>query len=361
MADSTNDNHHRITQGDIFAAYGDLKKDHKQKPITPELIDNALHTAIRDIHRYTVAVTTMFEENELGNVSFNDLRPGTGVVVRSEQVHGIVTAAHVLAGKDRTIRYNKGRCTIGVLPLPDPGSTATNHPYFRIRRRQCLAYGLSNNGVDGPDIAYIPLTPREWELMEPEGCRAWTPLAEPDPDMPRNTKEQILLDCCVGPNHKATHRLQDEHPGPRPRLAIQGLQTLELVHARTEVANWDYTKFTLDGDNRERPTKADSKQRTMQTYRIFLDQEWPNLRPEEMLGGLSGTGLWSARIRVANNGDMNLHTKRLKGILFYAGPGLEAKLHGRQSIRRIITEGLDLHGHAAADEAEALMRTTHGS
>ena len=51
---------------------------------------------------------------------------------------------------------------------------------------------------------------------------------------------------------------------------------------------------------------------------------------------------------------MSLHAKRLKGILFYAGPGLDATLHGKQSIRRIITEGLDLHGQAAMDEAKAL-------
>ena len=51
---------------------------------------------------------------------------------------------------------------------------------------------------------------------------------------------------------------------------------------------------------------------------------------------------------------MSLHAKRLKGILFYAGPGLEATLHGRKSIRRIISKGLDLHGQAAMDEAAAL-------
>ena len=147
----------------------------------------------------------------------------------------------------------------------------------------------------------------------------------------------------------------------RPAIAFQGLQILELAQTRTEVGNWDYTKLTLEGDDKEGSTETDPRQRPEQTYRDFLDYEWHKLQPKDMLGGLSGTGLWTTRIRVNKNGEMNLHTKRLKGILFYAGPGLEGTLHGRKSIKRIITEGLDLHGQAAADEAEAIKQETRRS
>ena len=361
MANHENEKQDRITEEDISAAYGDLKTHHEQTPLTREQMEDALNAAVRDLNRCTVAITTMFEQSEIDNVSFEDLRPGTGVLVETAGVHGIVTAAHVLAGKDKIIRYQNGRCTIGVLPLQDPKPRSTERPYFRIRQRQCLAYGVSNREVKGPDIAYIPLTPREWALMEPDGVRAWTALEEPNPDMPRNTKEEILLDCCVGPNHKATRRLQEAHPEIRPAIAFQGLQILELAQTRTEVGNWDYTRLTLEGDDKEGSTEADPRQRPEQTYRDFLDYEWHKLQPKDMLGGLSGTGLWTTRIRVNKNGEMNLHTKRLKGILFYAGPSLEATLHGRKSIERIITEGLDLHGQAAADEADALKQKTSRS
>ena len=183
-------------------------------------------------------------------------------------------------------------------------------------------------------------------------------LEEPDPGMPRNTTAQILLDCCLGPNHKATRKLEEAHPEARPATAFQGLQVLELTRARTDVGNWDYTKLTLEGDHREGSAPAAPRRTPEQTYRDFLDYEWHKLQPQDMLGGLSGTGLWTARIRVNANGDMSLHTKRLKGILFYAGPDLDATLHGRKSIRRIITEGLDLHGQAAMDEAEALKEAS---
>ena len=361
MANQEHDEQDRITEEDISAAYGELKTHHEQKPLTEDEMKNALRAAVRDLNRCTVAITTMFEQDEINNVSFEDLRPGTGVLVAAMGVHGIVTAAHVLNGKDKAIRFDKERCTIGIMPLQDPRIRATEQPYFRIRQRVCRAYGVCNEEAKGPDIAYIPLTPREWDLMEHDGVRAWPALDEPDPDMPRNTKEEILLDCCVGPNHAATRRLEEAHPEIRPAIAFQGVQILELAKNRTEVGDWDYTKLTLEGDDKERSTAADPRQRPEQTYRHFLDYEWHELEPRDMLGGLSGTGLWSARIRVNKGGDMSLHTKRLKGILFYAGPGLDATLHGRKSVKRIMTEGLDLHGQAAMDEAEALKKATSGS
>ena len=354
MANHEDDNQDAITKEEIAAAYGDLKPSHEHTSLRREQRENALHAAMQDINRCTVAISTMFEQEEIDNVSFEELRPGSGVLVEANGVHGIVTAAHVLAGKDRTRRYDKGRCTIGVLPLEDPITRSTQQPYFRIRNRQCLAYGVSNEEANGPDIAYIPLTPREWALMEPDGVRAWEALEEPNPDIPRNTKEGVLFDCCVGPNHKASQELQEKHPEVGPSIAYQGLQILELVRARTEVNNWDYTKLTLEGEDKEGSPAAYPRKTPEQTYRDFLDYEWSKLQPRDMLGGLSGTGLWSTRIRVNRKGDMSLHTKRLKGILFYAGPGPDATLHGRKSIRRIVTEGLDLHGQAAVDEVEAL-------
>ena len=356
MANHEHDQQAGITREDISDAYGDLHTHHEQGSLTRPEMQEALRAAAADLYRCTVAITTMFEEDEIANVSFDDLRPGTGVLVKSSGVHGILTAAHVLGGRDKTKRYEQDRCTIGIVPLQDARTDSRVKPYFRIRRRRCLAYGVQNEAANGPDLAYIPLTPREWDLLEPDGVRAWTPLEEPDPEFPRNTKAEILLDCCVGPNHKATRKLQEAHPEARPAIAFQGVQVLELPRARTDVGNWDYTKLTLEGDDRERSAPAPTRPTPEQTYRDFLQYEWHKLQPKDMLGGLSGTGLWTARIRVNTTGDMSLHAKRLKGILFYAGPGLDATLHGKKSIRRIITEGLDLHGQAAMDEAKALKQ-----
>ena len=324
----------------------------------------ALGAAVQDINRFTIAITTMFEQDELAEATFDDLRPGTGVLVEAKGVYGIVTAGHVLNKKDKlnrkekNIRYHKNRCTIGVMPLANERSQTSKQPYFRIRQRRCCAYGVDNEDDSGPDIAYIPLTPREWDLMEQEGVRAWPALEEPDPVMPPNTKEEILLDCCAGANYKATRTLEEAHPEIRPAIVCQGVQILELARDRTDDGSWDYTKLTLEGDERGGSTTAEPSLNPAQTLRDFLDHDWHKLQPREMLGGLSGTGLWSARIRVSKNGNMSLHTKRLKGILFHAGPSLEAKLHGRKSIKRIISEGLDLHGQAAMDEAEALSQMT---
>ena len=358
MGNHENDQQDGVTREDISDAYGDLHTHHQEGTLTRHEMEEALRAAAADIYRCTVAITTMFEEDDLGNASFDDLRPGTGVLVESSGVHGILTAAHVLGGRDKTNRYEQDRCTIGILPLQDTRTRSSEQVYFRIRRRRCLAYGVQNEDANGPDLAYIPLTPREWALLEPDGVRAWTPHEEPDPRMPRNTKAEILLDCCLGPNHKATRRLQEEHPEARPAIAFQALQVLELPRARADVGDWDYTKLTLEGDDREGSAPAAPRRTPEQTYRDFLAYEWHKLRPRDMLGGLSGTGLWTARIRVNTNGDMRLHAKRLKGILFYAGPGLDATLHGKNSIRRIITKGLDLHGQAAMDEAKALKEAT---
>ena len=311
---------------------------------------------MQDINRCTVAITTMFEQEETDNSSLEELRPATGVLVEANGVHGIVTAGHVLGGEDRTRRYEKGRCTIGVMALQDPRTQSTQQPYFRIRNRLCIAYGVKNKKANGPDIAYIPITPREWALLELDGVKAWTALEEPNPEMPQNTKEAVLFDCCVGPNFKASQNLEERHPEVRPAIAYQALQIVELVRERTEVDNWDYTKLTLAGEDREGSPGNYPRKTPEQTYREFLDYEWSKLPPRDMLGGLSGTGLWSVRVRVNSKGDMSLHTKRLKGILFYAGPGPDATLHGRKSIRRIMTEGLDLHGQAAVEEIEALKR-----
>ena len=194
----------------------------------------------------------------------------------------------------------------------------------------------------------------EFQTVPVPGIRAWTPLDEPDPARPGNTKMEILFDCCFGSNHKATRKLEERHPQPELSFAIQGLQVVELPRARTDVGDWDYTKLTLEGEDKEGSPPAAPRATPEQTYRDFLDFEWPKFDPRDMLGGFSGTGLWTARVRVTRNGDMRLHTKRLKGIIFYAGPGLDATLHGKKSIRRIITEGLDLHGQAAVDDAMAL-------
>ena len=356
MANNELDKHDGLTRKDIADAYGDWHTHSEEGVLTRPEMEQALRAAAADIYRCTVAITTMFEEDEIANVSFDDLRPGTGVLVKSSGVHGIVTAAHVLGGEDKTRRYEQGRCTIGILLLQSTRTRAGEQVYFRIRRRRCLAYGVHNQEAAGPDIAYIPLTPREWALLERDGVRAWTPFEEPDPGMPRNTKAQVLLDCCVGPNHKATRKIQVVHPEARPAIAFQALQILELSRTRADVGDWDYTKLTLEGDNREGSAPVAPGRTPEQTYRDFLDYEWPKLSPRDMLGGLSGTGLWSARIRVDTNGAMSLHAKKLKGILFYSGPGLDATLHGRKSIRRIITKGLDLHGQAAMDEARALKQ-----
>ena len=354
MANHEHDQQDGATPEDITDAYGDLLTLHQQGGLTPPEMEHALRAASADLCRCTVAITTMFEEDEIAAASFDDLRPGTGVLVKSSGVHGIVTAAHVLGGKDKRKRYEQGRCTIGIVLLQSMGAGSGEQPYFRIRGRQCLAYGVQNREPTGPDIAYIPLTPREWALLERDGVRAWTPLEEPDPGMSRNTKAEILLDCCLGTNHEATRKIQEVHPEARPAIAFQGLQIVELPRARTVVGHWDYTKFTLEGDAGEGSAPTAPRRTPEQTYRDFLDYRWHKLQPRDMLGGFSGTGLWTTKIRVNTNDDMSLHAKRLKGILFYAGPGLDATLHGRQSIRRIITEGLDLHGQAAMDEAKAL-------
>ncbi len=356
MANHEHDRQDGITREGISDAYGDLHTHHKLRSLSRLKAEEALLAAAADLYRCTVAITTMLEEDEIANVSFDDLRPGTGVLVKSSGVHGIVTAAHVLGGRDKTKRYEQDRCTIGIMPLHDARMDSRQHPYFRIRRRRCLAYGVQNEDANGPDLAYIPLTPREWDLLEPDGVRAWTPLNEPDPETPRNTKTEVLLDCCLGPNHKASRRLQEAHLEARPAIAFPVLQVLELAGARTDVGNWDYTKFTLKGDDREGSAPTRTRPTPEQAFRDFLEHEWHKLQPKDRLGGLSGTGLWTARIRVNTNGDMSLHAKRLKGILFYAGPGLDATVHGKKSIRRIITEGLNLHGQAAMDEAKALKQ-----
>ena len=343
-----------ITREDISAAYGDLHTHHQPGPLTRPEMEKALRATSADLCRCTVAITTMFEEDEIAGVSFDDLRPGTGVLVKSSGVHGIVTAAHVLRGKVETERFEGPRCTIGIVPFQSMRAGSGEEPYFRIRRRRCVAYGVQNRDAAGPDIAYIPVTPREWALLKLDGVRAWTPLEEPDPRMPRNTKAEILLDSCLGINYKATRELQETHPETRPAIAFQGLQILELPQSRTDVGDWDYTKLTLEGEDREGSVPVVPRRTPQQTYRDFLDYRWHKLSPKDMLGGFSGTGLWTAKVRVTPNDDMSLHTKRLKGILFYAGPGLDATLHGRKSIDRIITEGLDLHGQAAIDEAKAL-------
>ena len=120
MTNHEHDNQNPISREEISAAYGDLIAHHEDKPLTGEEMEYALRTAVQDLNRYTVAITTMFEQSEIGDVSFEELRPGTGVLVEANGVHGIVTAAHVLNGKGRDIRYDKERCTIGIMPLQDP-------------------------------------------------------------------------------------------------------------------------------------------------------------------------------------------------------------------------------------------------
>ena len=354
MAKHEKDQWGGVTPEDLSDAYGDLYTFHQHGGLTSPETEQALRAAAIDISRCTVAITTLFEDNDIHDVSFDDLRPGTGVFVKSSGVHGIVTAAHVLGGDDKTKRYERGRCSIGLMPFQGMQSGPGDQPYFRIRRRHCRAYGVQNTGHEGPDIAYIPLTPREWDSLESDGVRAWTPLDEPDPARPGNTKAEILFDCCLGSNHKATRKLQETHPDPHPSHAIHGLQVVELPQARKDVDDWDYTKLTLEGEDKEGSAPGAPRATPQQTYRDFLDFEWSKLDPRDMLGGFSGTGLWTARVRVTKYGAMSLHTKRLKGIIFYAGPGLDATLHGKKSIRRIISEGLNLHGQAAVDDAKAL-------
>ena len=341
-----------VSSQDVSEAFGDLYTSHHEGPLTRSQMEQALRAAATDIYRCTVAVMTMFEEDEVASASFEDLWPGTGVLVECCGVHGIITAGHVLGVEKKRKRYEACTCTIGVMPLRDTRTRAEQQLYFPITRRLCRAYGVRNHDSTGPDIAYIPLTPGEWARLDADGARAWTPFEEPAPDFPQNTKDRILLDCCVGSNHMATRTVREAHPGLRPAMAFQALQVLELAKERIDVGDWDYTKFTLKGDVRGTPPPTPPRQTREQTYRDFLDYQWHKLDPKDMLGGFSGTGLWTAAIRVTETGAMSLHAKRLKGILFYAGPGPDATLHGKQSIRRIIDEGLNRHGQAAVDEAE---------
>ena len=76
MANHENEKQDRITEEDISAAYGHLKTHHEQTPLTREQMEDALNAAVRDLNRCTVAITTMFEQSEIDNVSFEDLRPG---------------------------------------------------------------------------------------------------------------------------------------------------------------------------------------------------------------------------------------------------------------------------------------------
>ena len=175
MANHELDKHDGLTREDISDAYGDWHTDSEEGALTRAEMEEALRVAAQDIYRCTVAITTMFEEDEIAGASFDDLRPGTGVLVKSNGVHGIVTAAHVLGGVDKRRRYERCRCTIGILLLQPARPRAGEQVYFRIRRRRCLAYGVDNQEVAGPDIAYIPLTPREWALLEPDGGQGVDP------------------------------------------------------------------------------------------------------------------------------------------------------------------------------------------
>ena len=304
--------------------------------------------AVQDwVTKFTVSIGVL--EPKGNGQELRDLRLGSGVVVRLRgDMHGVLTAAHVLNRKGNTPQATGATV---LFPSMNPDRLMRNAT-ISLKRRACTVVGFHNTSEEGPDIAIIPLTNSEWSIFNKAGMVAYNLDKERWSDADKAKIPAMrpwFLSVISGVRNRASQTVQGYRGEDTKSIVLTTTNT--FVDVAAERDGYDYlelpsevTEFSYPAHwRRELPGTAAEEIAKLNDEGV-TDEVW---------GGTSGAGVWNLAIGTNEDGiPSGVVHGELAGICYYAHPEKGCMIaHGTTSIEKIASahaekEALRYHSKA---------------
>ncbi len=303
-------------------------------------IKSGLEAATERCRNHTVLV--LREPTDFSRHKNTDLILGTGVLARSGQRQGILTAAHVLNAVSSLESRQRGILAIG---LHGHGGTITQ---LNMAIESTTSAGLDNTGEYGPDIAWIDVSAQTMSHVESQAGVFYNLDRSSLQREGENREDQKIASTLVLAGYNAQ----------RSTLAVDaGLKTVLTLPTQidpniwkrqwSDGGGWQYgncelydPKDPIMGEN-----LVHHRFGSFPHGRIGLLDRGGENEPTNW-GGASGGGIWSLNVKTGEK----KHWAQLEGIAFYQmtdktchpTPGAPTKIraHGPKSLQKLRDEWL---------------------
>ena len=307
--------------------------------------------AVQDwVTKFTVSIGVLGPKGN--GQELRDLRLGSGVVVRLRgDMHGVLTAAHVLNRKGNTSQA-KGATVL--FPSMNPDRLMRNAT-INLKRRACTAVGFDNEGEEGPDIAIIPLTNSEWSIFNKAGMVAYNLDKERWSDAGKAKIPAMrpwFLSVISGVRNRASQTVQGYRGGDTKSIVVMTTNT--FVDVAAERDGYDYLE--LPSEVTEFSYPAHWRRELPGTAAGEIEELYGEGVTPEVWSGTSGAGVWNLAIGTNEDGlPSGVVLGELAGICFYANQDKGCIIaHGTKSIGKIASahaerEALRYHRNHSLD------------
>ena len=291
--------------------------------------------AQKRVSRFTVAIGTLGPSQN--STDIDKISPGSGVIVElHNDMHAILTAAHVL----RRGKNTPDRVEISLIVPPRKRNVDQNAHFINLQSRPCTIDGFYNETKEGADIAMIPLSGREWEILDARGMVAYNLNRERWSDKDRAAISEMdswLLSVIHGARFMESKVIHDRVEHELGTIVMMTTDTrIDVVRKR---GGYDYMELPANTRKLTLPTHWEMELPGTVVEEISELQEQGVT--QRVWSGTSGAGVWNLAIGMDQNGMPTGDTwGELAGICFFANPDHESIIaHGSESIRAIA----DLH------------------
>lgn len=299
------------------------------------------------IARFTVVIGTLGPSQN--STDIDKISPGSGVIVKlHNNMHAILTAAHVL----RRGKNTPDHVEITLFVPPRKRNVDESIHFINLQSRPCTIDGFCNKTKEGPDIAMIPLSVREWEILDAWGMVAYNLNRERWSDKDRAAISEMdswLLSVIHGARFMESKVIGDRIEHELGTIVMMTTDTrIDVVRRR---GGYDYMELPANTRKRTLPTHWEMELPGTVAEEISELQE--EGVTQKVWGGTSGAGVWNLAIGMDQSG---MPTEdawvELAGICFFANVDHECIIaHGSESIRAIADRHMEEEVFRQYDES----------
>ena len=297
----------------------------------PEVTTKVLMAAQDWVTKFTVSLGVI--DTGGGVERFRNSLLGSGVAVRFQgHRHGVLTAGHVLNREGHT---PLAVGTTVVFPSMKRDQLLRDGS-INLTPRPCTAFGFDNESEEGPDIAILPLTDREWSAFDRAGMVAYNLDKE---RWSASDKKRIgamnpcFLSVISGMRNSASQIVQDYRDEDTKSIVVTTSDT--TVNVAAERDGFDYLELPSQATKFSHPTRWRSEmpiEASEKVEKLVHERVTP-----DVWSGISGAGVWNLAIGTDKESMPNGEAiGELAGICFYASPEKGCIIaHGTKSIGKI--------------------------
>ena len=286
------------------------------------------------VSRFTVVIGNAGVAGDC--IDLRCLNPGTGVLVQlDDDVFGVLTAGHVLKRGNNTKSDTSVSIFVPSRRLRQGGDVMR----IDLPSRRCTTDGFNNDSEEGPDIAIIPLSNDEWNVLNSWGMVAYNLAKVRWSEGEEAHIEKMnpwMISIINGIRFEASRIIHGHTDGSRGSLAI--IATNTQVNVTAERLGHDYLELPSETTKYSRPTQW--RNGLPGTAVMEIEDLHGKGVTHRVWSGTSGAGVWNIAVGTTDSGLPNGKVlMELAGICFFANPDKGCVIaHGSKSIAKIAAE-----------------------